>query len=125
MDLASGCGLASTQVFGDLRLFVARLSDESGVPYVEAFFNPIIIWSSEEIVGAWEGCLSYPNLMAFVYRHASIGVEYLDSSAVRKSVTFCENNARIVQHEMDHLEGITTMQKVAFQYRHLSTTCQQ
>lgn len=85
----------------------------------EVFVNPRIISSSKQTLKEilpeekrmLEGCLSVPNVWAFVNRPARIKIEYLDESGKEKKVSFEESLGICVQHEIDHLNGILFTQK--------------
>ncbi len=100
-----GGGLAATQAGIDQRIFVMDASaDRSVVMY---FINPEIVESSGEIIEK-EGCLSFPGVSAKVKRAAYVKVKALDYKGHPFEVTY-ENNyeTRCVQHELDHLNGVT------------------
>lgn len=107
MVKASGIGLAATQV-GDLRrVIVIDLSvmDETKDQPPVAMINPEIL-SSE---GEWrmeEGCLSIPDLREEVVRPETIRVRYRDREFVEQEVTVSGLFGRVIQHEVDHLNGV-------------------
>jgi peptide deformylase len=110
LDDAGGVGLAAPQVFRSLRLFIyhvpaGRAGTDTGVP-LTAVFNPVLTPLSEEMEMGWEGCLSIPGLRAAVPRHAHIRLRGLgaDGKEIDKQVSGFE--ARIIQHETDHLDGL-------------------
>lgn len=76
----------------------------SAGPFNVAMINPVIVKKSGEYQ-AEEGCLSLPGVRKAT-RYKVIDVEYLDLSFKRKRGTFRDFTAQIIQHEMDHLEGI-------------------
>ena len=124
----SGVGLAAPQVNKSLKVFAAVLGEknqESENPQIEFFINPKIIKHSEEkILGLidgterFEGCLSVPMLYGPVPRFTWVELEYqsLTLSDLEKYKTkakvknkrsrFENFDARVIQHEHDHLEGI-------------------
>ncbi len=100
-----GGGLAATQVAIDKRIFVMDASaDRSAVRF---FINPEIVEQSGEIEEV-EGCLSFPGVSAKIKRSAYVKMRALDYDGKPFEVEY-ENNyeARCVQHELDHLNGIT------------------
>jgi peptide deformylase len=97
-----GLGLSANQIGLRKRCFIAGTADG----YV-AYFNPEITWSSEETELKEEGCLSYPGLFVKVRRPTSINVIYYDYNGELHSKCFEGLTARVVQHEVDHLNGIT------------------
>lgn len=101
MRAAPGVGLAAPQVGVDRRLFVFDSGERSG-----ALCNPAIVWMSEETQEGEEGCLSIPNVYMPVVRalHIRVEAQDLDGTPVVEEVS--EFEARIFQHEIDHLDGI-------------------
>lgn len=101
-----GCGIAAPQVGVNKRLFIAVLDNER----IELFVNPTIINHSEETETDTEGCLSVPDKHGEIERYSSIKVKYFNG---KESITdtFTEMNARIIQHEYDHLQGILYIDK--------------
>ncbi|MBO5553838.1 MAG: peptide deformylase [Paludibacteraceae bacterium] len=107
---AEGCGLAAPQVGRSWRLFVVD-GTELAEDYPEckdfkrAFINPEIIEESEETSTYSEGCLSLPGISENVVRPKTIVIRYLDENFEEHEEKFTDFQARIVQHEYDHLEG--------------------
>src|SRR5262249_41516511 len=111
---SGGVGLAAPQVFVGLRVFLAlpRLPAEDEVsPAVETFINPTLEYPSDERETAWEGCLSFPELMVRVPRFTQVRVCYLDAAGEQKILDLQGFPARVVQHEADHLDGILTIDR--------------
>jgi len=100
MAESQGVGIAAPQVGIHKRFFLAVLDERK----VELFINPVILNKSEEMVED-EGCLSVLDQYGTVPRHKSITVKYFNGKEI-KTETFEDLNARIIQHEFDHLEGI-------------------
>lgn len=111
MKEAPGVGLAAPQVNVSKRILVADPDrDELGRgPMV--FINPRIIESSGESVYE-EGCLSLPEFRANIKRAKKITVEYLDEFGRKKTIEDDGFLATILQHELDHLNGITMLDHV-------------
>jgi peptide deformylase len=101
MILAKGYGLAAPQV-GVLKRIIA-LDVESDF-YV--LINPETLWASEERVVLGEGCLSIPGVEAEVARPRQIRVRALDLDGQEILLEKDELVARVLQHEMDHLNGV-------------------
>ena len=74
--------------------------------------NPKIIEKSKEMILREEACISLPNCTGMVRRHNSITVEFLDLKGKKQTKKYKEFNAVIIQHEIDHLDGILFMDKV-------------
>lgn len=110
LTAAEGCGLAAPQVGKPWRLFVVD-GTELAEDYPEckdfkrAFINPELLEASEETCSYSEGCLSLPGISENVVRPATIKMRYLDEDFNEHEETFTAFQARIVQHEYDHLEG--------------------
>lgn len=113
MREAPGVGLAAPQVNVSERLIVveyAEEEDEEGElekpKKLFAMINPEIVKSSAETLMGVEGCLSIPNLVGEVERHAAIQVKGLNRHGKPMKVKAEGWLARIFQHELDHLNGI-------------------
>jgi peptide deformylase len=111
---AKGAGLAGPQVFVAKRVFLAAVLpplSEDGQPEMELFVNPRLVSVSPEGSVAWEGCLSFAELLVLVPRHERIRVEYLDRYGQPRALDLEDFPARVVQHEYDHLDGILTLDR--------------
>ena len=103
---SNGCGIAAPQVGANKRIFVAVLDNER----IELFVNPTIISHSEETETGVEGCLSVPDKHGEVERYINIKVKYFNGKE-NKTEEFEGMNARIIQHEYDHLQGVLYIDK--------------
>jgi peptide deformylase len=103
MHAADGVGLAATQVDVHERVIVIDVSPQRDQPLV--LINPQIVWRSDEMVFAEEGCLSVPAIYDEVQRHARVKVSALDREGKNFEIEAAELLAVCVQHEMDHLLG--------------------
>ncbi len=113
---AKGAGLASPQVFADRRMFLAAVlppAQTDGPPQVEVFINPRFLGASQETGFAWEGCLSFIELLVKVERHKAVRIQYLNDGGEAKTLDLYDFPARVVQHEYDHLEGILTIDRAS------------
>lgn len=99
-----GCGLAAPQV-GILRRVIVIDCGEK----VE-MVNPVILSSSGE-VGMNEGCLSVPNRNGYVLRAKKIKVAFQTRTGEKKTKTYYDFEARALQHEIDHLDGVLYIDK--------------
>jgi peptide deformylase len=97
-----GLGLAAPQVGVSLRLMV--VADEDGRE-ARALINPVITEQGGEIV-AEEGCLSLPGIFAPVKRAEWVRLEAHDPEGTAVSIIARGLRARVLQHEMDHLDGV-------------------
>ena len=120
MREASGVGLAGPQVDRDLRLTVIETLPEydeegeeiEGSRDLFVLVNPEIVWKSDEMVAGIEGCLSIPGWLGEVDRHKSIRVNAQDRKGKKLRLKFNDWTARIVQHEVDHLDGVLYIDKL-------------
>ncbi len=105
MYAAPGIGLAAIQVGIPRRVLVADIAkdDEPRAPLF--LINPKIVAFGEEMALHEEGCLSVPEHYAEIERPASCRVTYLDRDGQRQETTFDGLMARVIQHEIDHLDG--------------------
>lgn len=109
MREAPGVGLAANQVDVPLRLIVVEFGDEEDEtvqPKLYVMINPEISRHSQETVIGTEGCLSVPNLVGDVERYESVTVKYLNRQGKPSKLKAKNWLARIIQHEIDHLNGI-------------------
>ena len=106
----SGVGIAATQIGVPLRVFVAKYED-----FKSEFINPVILTKSGELVTQEEGCLSIPSVGVNVERSKEITLLYSvlgeDGELIEKTEVFEGYIARIIQHEIDHLNGICITDK--------------
>ena len=118
MHNADGCGLAAPQVGLPIRLFVVD-GNEIAKNYPECkdfkrvMINPEITERSNETIALEEGCLSFPGIHEKVPRAVSIKVEYVDENFNQQEEHLSGFNARIVQHECEHLNGRVFIDSIA------------
>lgn len=110
MYAAKGVGIAATQVGVGKRVFIA---ESSKGPI--ALINPVFVEKSKKLLTDDEGCLSIPGKYDTVKRHKSVKVEAL--TVTGEKITFEAHDffARILQHELDHLDGKLYVDRVAEQ----------
>jgi len=101
VEKAEGLGLAAPQIGQSLRLCLANFNGKM-TPLV----NPEVIWSSKETSTMDEGCLSLPKINVDVTRPVEIMVRYEDIDGKEQERHLHDLDARVVQHEIDHLNGI-------------------
>jgi peptide deformylase len=109
---AGGVGIAAPQIHHSLRIFI--MCSKPNVRYPDAplmeptaIINPEILHYSSEIIKGWEGCLSVPSMRGLVPRHNKIKVRYFDQQGNEQLKELTGFIARIFQHELDHLNGLT------------------
>jgi peptide deformylase len=114
MHDALGVGLAATQLGVLHRVLVFRaFSDDP----ITALVNPEMIWMSEEKEAAEEGCLSLPGVHVEVDRSARVRVQAKDVSGAAIEIEVEGLEARIIQHEVDHLNGVLILDRIPRQAR--------
>ena len=117
VKVAGGVGIAAPQINISKRLFIVCSKPNSRYPNAplmepSAIINPVIIKKSLDTEKDWEGCLSVPSLRGFLPRHKRITVEYFDRYNKKQTKEFSDFVARIFQHEIDHLDGLTFIDRV-------------
>ena len=98
-----GIGLAANQIGYNKRMFVMDTSNERDHP--QTFINPVIKSKNNIKISDIEGCLSCPSEEVKVSRSMSVNLEWTCRHGKRQHKTFFYLPCRVVQHEMDHLNG--------------------
>jgi len=98
---ADGGGLAAPQIGRSERVCISMINGK-----LTPLINPEITWKSKEIDIQQEGCLSLPGLWLDVPRSKELTLTYLDEKGQAQERKFSEWDARVVQHEIDHLDGV-------------------
>ncbi len=98
----TGVGLAANQISVCQRVIFIRAEK-----FVGAMINPVIVDASKQKKKCNEGCLSVPDFIGKTVRHKSVTVEYYDEKWNRRKKKCRAFLSSIVQHEIDHLNGIT------------------
>jgi peptide deformylase len=109
MHDALGVGLAATQIGILHRVLVYRAYTDDPLT---ALVNPVIEWSSEELETAEEGCLSLPGVHVEVERAARLRARGRDAHGEEIVVEAEGLEARVIQHELDHLDGILILDRI-------------
>lgn len=108
-----GIGLAAPQVGVSKRIIVVGLPkkhDDENFP-ITLMINPVILSKSPETDIDEEGCLSLPGLTGKVQRSTSVEVEWYDNKGKKMKKNIVGYGARVIQHEVDHLDGILISDK--------------
>lgn len=109
-NLTPSVGVAANQIGVDARMVAVYIADEDGEPYLDlAMINPVILSSSleESYLESGEGCLSVPSKPeGYVYRAKRIKLKYFDIDGEKHILELDDFEAIVVQHELDHLNGI-------------------
>jgi peptide deformylase len=114
MHDALGVGLAATQLGVLHRVLVYRAYPED---QLTALVNPVIEWRSDELEVAEEGCLSLPGVHVEVERAASVRVRARDERGEELEIEAEGLTARVIQHEIDHLDGVLIIDRVSREAR--------
>lgn len=103
-----GRGIAAPQI-GVLKRMIFIRMQPSG--FCGPLINPEIVWASAGRMELWDDCFSFPDLMVRVSRSAQIRVDYLDERGVKQSIAAEGDLSELLQHEIDHLDGILAVQR--------------
>jgi peptide deformylase len=111
-------GLSAPQIGVLKRVFGARMAYEEDQPDEEMapptiFINPEIVEEQPEVERGFDACLSIPGMMGYTDRNLKIKVRYLDEAGKKVTSDFEGWDARVIQHEIDHLDGILFLQRLA------------
>ena len=101
----NGIGLAGPQVGLPYRFIVVQYGDD-----IIGMLNPVVTTATDDAESAKEGCLSVPGYRFSVTRPQKLSVEYIDINGEEQCKRFVGTTARCIQHEIDHLDGITIIQ---------------
>jgi peptide deformylase len=111
MKSLNGAGLAAPQIGVGLRVVIfgmdynPRYPEADAVPYT-VLINPVLTALSDELEDGWEGCLSVPGMRGVVPRFRHLRYTGLDAAGNPIDRSVSGFHARVVQHEVDHLDGI-------------------
>jgi peptide deformylase len=108
MEDSIGVGLAAPQLGVSQRLLVYRVGPDAPVI---ALANPELEWESDEKEVLDEGCLSIPGIAVDVERPVHVRVRALDEEGQPRAVEASGLEARVIQHEMDHLDGVLILDR--------------
>jgi len=118
MRAASGAGLAAPQIGVPVRVVIfgsdapnPRYPDAEHVPYT-VLINPELQSIGTDLREDWEGCLSVPGMRGLVPRHHRLRYAGRDARGARFEREVTGFHARVVQHEVDHLDGILYPQRI-------------
>jgi peptide deformylase len=107
----NGAGLAAPQIGVNVRVVIfgfednPRYPDAAPIPFT-TLINPVLTPLSEDLEDGWEGCLSVPGMRGLVPRYRELRYTGLDAAGRPIDRTVSDFHARVVQHEVDHLDGI-------------------
>ena len=103
-----GRGIAAPQI-GILKRII--YIDYQKEKLSEPLINPQIVLQSKERIQLWDDCFSFPDLMVKVERFKEIGVEFFNSSGEKILINAAGDLSELLQHEIDHLDGILSVQR--------------
>ena len=117
MYAAHGVGIAAPQIGASIRLFVIDSiqimeEDKKAEGIKKVFINAKIIEETGDLWSYEEGCLSIPNIRGDVERNQKVRVQYLDENFKMHDEIYEGINARVIQHEYDHIEGVLFIEKL-------------
>ncbi|RKU13367.1 formylmethionine deformylase [Candidatus Poribacteria bacterium] len=101
----AGRAIAAPQIGAMKRVIYMHI----GEPVV--FINPILDLKSTEMMELWDDCMSFPELLVKVYRHQRCRINYRDENWEERSMTLEGDFSELLQHEIDHLDGILAVQR--------------
>ena len=110
MRARNGVGIAAPQIGVNLRVIMfgfdhnPRYPTEKSVPFT-ILINPEIEFLTDEVIEGWEGCLSIPGFRGLVPRYTQLRYSGCDEQGNKVLGTASGFHARIIQHEMDHIDG--------------------
>jgi len=110
MHEALGIGLAATQVGVMHRVLVYRVESEAAIA---ALVNPVLEWASDAREPMEEGCLSLPGVLVEVDRPVHVRVRAQDERGEAMLVEASGLEARVIQHEIDHLDGVLILDRTS------------
>jgi peptide deformylase len=110
MDDAIGVGLAATQVGVVHRLLVYRVQQEAALA---TLINPEVEWSGRDTESMEEGCLSLPGVLVDVDRPIHVRVRALNEYGEPILIEASGLEARVIQHEIDHLDGVLILDRTS------------
>ena len=117
MRSLNGAGIAAPQIGVSLRVVIFEVADNPRYPHVSpvpytVLINPQLTPLGEEQAEGWEGCLSVPGLRGLVPRHTRLRYRGFDLHGAPIDRTVEGFHARVVQHEVDHLDGVLYPQRI-------------
>jgi len=117
MRALNGAGIAAPQIGVSLRVVIFEMRENPRYPHVApipftVLINPRVDLLGQEMEEGWEGCLSVPGLRGVVPRYRRLHYSGLDAQGQAFERTVEGFHARVVQHEVDHLDGILFPQRV-------------
>jgi len=113
MYIEGGIGLAANQVGESVRVLVVDTMAGSSRSAFQALINPKLIGTFGDKVDMEEGCLSFPEIRELVSRQDGVEIDFLNENGEPKSIRATGLMSRVLQHEYDHLEGKTMLDRIS------------
>ena len=112
-----GAGLAAPQIGVPYRIFVFEVKPTELFPDREAsplytMINPEVEIMYESVIEDWEGCFSVPGFLGLVPRAKAVRVRWTDPDESKREEVFDDYRARVIQHELDHLNGVVYIDRM-------------
>ena len=101
----AGRAIAAPQIGAMKRLVYMHIEE----PVV--FINPVLDLKSPEMMELWDDCMSFPDLLVKVHRHQRCRITYRDENWRERHMALAEDLSELLQHEVDHLDGILAVQR--------------
>ncbi|WP_412539468.1 peptide deformylase [Longispora sp. K20-0274] len=113
----NGAGLSAPQIGASVKVTVVEVRKTDVFPDRPEFpllqmVNPVIVARSKTTIVDWEGCFVVPGLMGLVPRAETVTVEYVSPEGERVASEFSGYVARVIQHELDHLDGVEFLSRM-------------
>jgi len=117
MRALNGAGIAAPQIGVSARVVIFELNDNPRYPHIApvpytVLVNPLVTPLTAEQDEGWEGCLSVPGMRGLVPRYRRLRYRGFDQNGAQIDRTVEGFHARVVQHEVDHLDGVLFPQRV-------------
>jgi len=106
-----GIGLAANQIGITARVFV--MGHKNNPETAQAFFNPVVVATTDSVEDLEEGCLSFPGIYVNIKRPTAIKARWQNSKGEWQESEFDGYNCKCFLHELDHLEGIVFQDRVS------------
>ncbi|MDH3326168.1 MAG: peptide deformylase [Gammaproteobacteria bacterium] len=117
MAAENGAGIAAPQIGVNQRIIIFGIGKNPRYPDAEPvpttiLINPVVTPLGDEKKDGWEGCLSVPGYRGLVERYTSVRYTGLNENGIRIDRVVSDFHAIVVQHEVDHLDGILYPQRI-------------
>ena len=114
-----GRGIASPQIGVLKRVIFIRMPDDS---FLSPLINPQIAATDDRHFELWDACFSFPDLLVKVSRAVSVEVDYVDEKGISRRLTAEGDLAELLQHEIDHLDGVLAIDRAVSRHAFATRT---